>query len=246
MDFMARLGQPSEEIETTSIGGLHETTVSGVLGKKTKSKTDLRINCSSGKNINISIKKSLSGQVYFVRAELFIEVFEKQFKKPIPLNVQRAIKLFWSAADDALSIIEEYGDRSNDKSFFLQIRHKSLNATTLKHYDINLYNALLQWFKDNMYQLTKLSFSMGAVEDESEWSDYVWYINLLGENDIDDVFLIEDICQAAVKYADSETYYGDSNGGTTIQLPFGFVQRHQSQLQFHHSNEKVLSLVENL
>ena len=244
--FMTRLGLAHEAIQSTSMGGLHETNVPGVLGKTTKSKTDLKIKCESGKDINISIKKSLGGQVYFVRAGLFIEVFEKQFHKSIPADVQRAIKLFWAAADDAPSIIEKYGNKADSKSYKLQVRHKSLNATTLKSYDINLYNALLQWFKDNIYELTKLSFTMGAARDKDEWSDYVWYVNLLGENDVDEVFYIENICKAAVKVANSETFYGDSNGGTTIQLPFGFVQWHQSQLQFHHSYEKVCNLIDSL
>lgn len=245
-EFMTRLGLPSESIKSTSIGGLHETNVPGVLGKKTKSKTDLKIKCTSGKDINISIKKSLGGQVYFVRAGLFIKVFEKQFHKSIPSDVQRAIKLFWAAADDASAIIEQYGNKSDANSYDLQVRHKSLNAITLMSYDVNLYNALLNWFKDNIYELTKLSFTMGAARDEDEWSDYVWYINLLGENDVDEVFYIEDICQAAVKVSNSETFYGDINGGTTIQLPFGFVQWHQSQLQFHHSYDKVCSLIDSL
>ena len=90
---------------------------------------------------------------------------------------------------------------------------------------------MLEWFKDNIYELNKLSFAMGAAENEDEWSDYVWYINLLGENNVDEVFYIKDICKAAVKVADKEIYYGNGNGGTTIQLPFGFVQWHQSRLQ---------------
>lgn len=245
-EFMERLGLPKETIESTSIGGLHETNVPGVLGKKTKSKTDLKIVCQSGKTIKISIKKSTAGQVYFVRAGLFIEVFEKQFQKQIPHNVKRAIELFWAAADDATSIIEEFGDKADEKSFTLQMRHKSLNATTLANYDLNLYNELLNWFKNNIYELALLSFSTGAAIDENEWSDYVWYINLLGENDIDEIFFIQDICKAASSVASSETYYGDSNGGTTIQLPFGFVQWHQSQLQFHHSYDKLCELIESI
>ncbi len=244
--FMARLNLDSETIKSTSIGGLYETNVPGILGRKTKSKTDLKIKCNSGREINFSIKKSLGGQVYFVRAGLFIETFEKQFHKSIPANVQRAIKLFWAAADDAPTIIEQYGNRDDTKSFDLQIRHKSLNATTLKNYSSVLYNALLQWFKDNIYEITKLSFSMGAAKDKSEWSDYIWYINLLGEHNEDDVFYIEDICKSATKVANTEIYYGDNNGGTTIQLPFGFVQWHQRQLQFHHSYNKICTLIDNL
>ena len=242
--FLRRLGLSGETIRDTSIGGLHETNVPSVNGtRKTKSKTDLKIFLESGKEVNISIKKSLGGQVYFVRAGIFIETFETQFKKTIPESVRRAINLFWAAADDAIPIIEQYADRSNAKNDDLQIRHASLNATTLKNYDESLYHDLLNWFSENAYELTALSFAMGAVRDQDEWSDFVWYINLLEENDVDAVFSIPDLCKAAVSVASEETYYSATNGGTTIQLPFGFVQWHQRQLQFHHNYQKLCNIL---
>ena len=240
--FLNRIDRPDASIKETSIGGLHETNVLSVNGRKTKSKTDLKVFLSTNEVVNVSIKKSLSGQVYFVRAGLFIDTFENQFDAKIPTDVQRAIQLFWAAANDAVDIIEEFGDRSNKKNFDLQMRHKSVNATTLKAYDEHLYDVLLEWFTDNAYELTKLSFSMGAVRDSREWSDFVWYVNLLGENDTDDIFFIEDICNAVQKVAKEETYYGSSFGGTTIQLPFGFVQWHQGQLQFHHNYDKLKNI----
>ena len=242
-DFLVRINCPNQKIKQTSIGGLHETNVLGVTGKKTKSKTDLKILLENGSTKNISIKKSLSGQVYFVRAGNFIEVFEKQFKKKIPEDVKRAIKLFWAEADDALEIIEKFADKTDKKNYEQQIHHHSLNATTLKNYDKKLYDALLSWFENNIYELTKLAFTMGAAKDSSEWSEFVWYINLLGEDDTDEIFDIEDICKIAKKYSKTETYYGSTNGGTTIQLPFGFVQWHQQQLQFHHQYRKIKDLL---
>lgn len=243
-DFLRRLGLTNETIRQTSIGGLHETNVPSVSGKrKTKSKTDLKLFLQSGKEINISIKKSLGGQVYFVRAGIFIDTFEKQFHKPVPDSVKRAINLFWAAADDAIPIIESYADRSNPKNYDLQIRHASLNATTLRRYSTQLYTDLLAWFTNNIYELTALSFAMGAVRDREEWSDFVWYINLLEENDVDAVFPIPELCEAAASAASEKTYYSTTNGGTTIQLPFGFVQWHQGQLQFHHNYEKLCKLL---
>lgn len=242
--LLKRINRPKSHIVRTTIGGLHETNVPSVNGRKTKSKTDLKVYLDTNEVINISIKKSLGGQVYFVRAGLFIDTFEKQFNVKIPLDVQRAISLFWAAADDAVDIIKEYGDQAITKNYDLQLRHKSLNATTLKTYNKHLYDVLLQWFTDNAYELSKLSFSMGAVCDSKEWSDFVWYINLLGENNTDDLFFIEDICNTVHKVAKDETYYGSSYGGTTIQLPFGFVQWHQGQLQFHHSYDKLVKLME--
>lgn len=241
--LLKRIDKPYAHILHTTIGGLHETNVPSVNGRKTKSKTDLKIYLDTNEVINISIKKSLGGQVYFVKAGLFIDTFEKQFNTQIPDDVRRAINLFWAAADDAIDIIKKYGDQTITKNYNLQLRHKSLNATTLKAYNRHLYNVLLQWFTDNAYELTKLSFSMGAVCDRKEWSDFVWYINLLGENITDDIFFIEDICCAVQKVSQNETYYGSSFGGTTIQLPFGFVQWHQGQLQFHHNYNKIYDIL---
>lgn len=244
-DLLARLGASTKTIKETSIGGLHETDVESIIpgARKTKSKTDLKIFYTDGSCNNISIKKSLGGQVYFVRAGLFFECYERQFNKVIPSNVKRAISLFWASADDAKEIIEKYADKTKVSEYNLQIRHTSLNAETLKNYDISLYNAMLQWFKDNAYEIAFLSFASGAAKNKSEWSDHVWYINLLNENNTDDIFEINEICDAASQCADTETYYGDSNGGTTIQLPFGFVQWHQRQLQFHHNYDKVRRLM---
>lgn len=45
-----------------------------------------------------------------------------------------------------------------------------------------------------------------------------------------------------------DIYYSKVNGGSTIQLPFGFVQWHShkktilGQLQFHHDYEKIMKL----
>lgn len=241
-DFMKRIGLPNETIKCTSIGGLHEKKVPGVLGRKTKSKTDLKIICDSGKVVTVSIKKSLAGQVYFVSAEVFIKVFKLQFKVEIPTNVQRAIRLFWASAEDAPKIIEQYDNPLESNNYNLQIRHRSLNATTLKAYNETLYKSMLDWFSQNAYKIAKLAFTMGAAKDSKDWSEYVWYINLLGENEVDRVFHIEEICQAANNVAGTETYYGDKNGGTTIQLPYGFVEWHQAKMQFHHSYDKLCSL----
>lgn len=243
-EFLQRINLDDKILVETSIGGLHEHNVNSVCGRKTKSKTDLKIYFADETFANVSIKKSLGGQVYFVRAKNFIDVFEVQFNKRIPENVCRAIFLFWAAAPDAVSIIESYADRTRVFDYDMQIRHKSLNADTLRCYDESLYHALLQWFKDNVYELTYLCFATGAVRDKDEWSDFVWYKNMLGENDVDAVFDIAEISKAASRASSDEVYYGASNGGTTIQLPFGFVQWHQKQLQFHHNYVKVRSLME--
>jgi hypothetical protein len=243
--FLKRINRENESIEKVVIGGLNETNVPSVNGNKTKSKTDLKIFLKNGETINISIKKSLGGQVYLVSSETFIKTFETQFNQIIPENVKKAIKLFWSGnGEEALHIIKKYADQSEEKNYDSQIRHKSLNATTLKNYSQNMYNELLNWFYDNIYKITKLSFSMGAVANENEWSDYIWYKNLVDDEiETDSIFLIEELSDIIRTLPSNSIYYGEKNGGTTIQLPFGFVQWHQSKLQFHHDYKKIAHMI---
>ncbi len=49
--FLKRICQPSSKILRTSIGGLHKTSVPGVNGRKTKSKTDLKVYLDTNKVI---------------------------------------------------------------------------------------------------------------------------------------------------------------------------------------------------
>lgn len=244
-NFLKRINRENANINEVIIGGLHETNFLSVNGNKTKSKTDLKIFLENGEIINISIKKSLAGQVYLVSSEIFIKTFEKQFKKIIPENVKEAINLFWAGnPEEAVSIIENYADQSKEKFYNSQIRHQSLNATTLKAYSSNMYAELLNWFYNNISEITKLSFSMGAVAIHSEWSDYIWYKNLVDDGvTIDSIFSIKELCNAITALSCRYIDYGAKNGGTTIQLPFGFVQWHQSKLQFHHNYEKIANII---
>lgn len=241
-DFLCRFNREGEYIISSSVGGIHESDVDGINCNKTKSKTDLSILLSNEELINISIKKSVGGQAYLVRGNTFIEIFEKQFNKEVPLHIKRAINLFWSEATDAVDIIEKFGNKVIPYEYDQQIKHKSLNASTLLLYNQELYNGLLTWFKDNMYEICKLVFSMGAAKYEEDWAHLLWYINLIEEEPLDSVFVIEDIAYRSLNRSQECTFYGSKNGGTTIQLPFGFVQWHQQRMQFHHNFNRITDL----
>ena len=60
-------------------------------------------------------------------------------------------------------------------------------------------------------------------------------------NKIDIIIPIHSIVSAVGKSTD-QVYPGNVNGGSTIQLPFGFVQWHQKKVQFHDSLAKLQSL----
>lgn len=239
-EFLNRIGKGDCTIVDINVGGLKEKNVTSVLGGTTKSKTDLRITLSDGTLLKISIKKSLAGQVYLIPIEHFIKGFELQYNEIIPDDVKRAITLYWGSAVDTLDIIEKFG------TFKSYEKHKHrVVADTIYQYNTQLYVKLLDWFKHHTYELFDFCFSKGLANNEEDWANVVWYINKLGENSVDELFLIDDLANYFDEEAHNDTFYGSVNGGSTIQLPFGFVQWHSPTktipgcLQFHHNYEKL-------
>lgn len=233
--------QPTAEIERVDFGGLKEHDVDCILGGKTKSKSDIHIYLTNGTQINVSIKKSEGGQVYLIGVDRFIEGFERQFNKFIPSDVKRAISLFWGTAEDTLDIVGQYSQKN--KAY--ETRKHRLVQETLYRYDSHLCDCLLQWFNDNIKELFLFCFATGMASEKSEWANIVWYRNELNENDMDEMFFIEDVVEKLQPIAE----YGNRTGGSTIQLPFGFVQWHSPTkvipgcMQFHHSYEKLKELM---
>jgi len=223
-----------------SIGGLHETEVISVFGDKTKAKPDVIVGLDNGETIRVSIKKSLSGQVYLVTIDRFIDCFEKQTGKAIPANVKRAISLFWGGAPDTIDIIKSV----NSKHRSYEIRKCRLVKETLDVYDKHLSEVLLEWFNTNIKDIFDICFSKGSVKDSSKWANVVWYINKVGDNVVDEMFNIEFLKQKLPANA----VFGTRGGGTTIQLPFGFVQWHSprkvipGEIQFHHQYKTICSI----
>ena len=234
---------PDAVIEDIDFGGLRETDVDCILGGKTKSKSDMHLYLENGAKINVSIKKSEGGQVYLIGVDRFIEGFEMQFDKVIPDDVKRAISLFWGTAHDTRDIVKEFGGKN--KAY--ELRKHRLVRETLDAYDSDLCDALLQWFNDNIKDIFSFCFATGLASDESEWANIVWYRNELAENDMDDMFNVDDVRERLLPTAE----YGTRTGGSTIQLPFGFVQWHSPTkvipgcMQFHHSYEKIKALMED-
>lgn len=219
--------------------GLKEKNVESILGDKIKKKADLIIVLENDKTLNLSIKKSKSGQVHFVTIDRFINGFELQFKKSIPENVKKSINLFWGY-DYENNIIDnmiiDYGTNLKYEK-----RKHRIVAETLKLIDPNLTVDLLKWFKENIYEITIYCFSSGLVKNKELFANYIWYKNLINDKNLDFIFNIEEIAHLCKKNTDS-IRFGNKNGGSTIILPFGFVQWHQNKIQFHHSLKSIQNL----
>jgi len=243
VEFLKRIRKEDCLITTVDVGGLKERNVESILGGTTKSKTDLKITLNDGTLLKISIKKSLAGQVYLIPIKHFIDGYEKQYLEKIPDDVKRAIELYWGSAEDTVDIIEKFGTFITYEKY----KHRAV-ADTIKNYKLSLYEKLLNWFQSKTYELFDFCFAKGLAKNQEDWANVVWYINKLGENDVDELFLTDDLAKCLAKEAYTETAYGKVNGGSTIQLAFGFVQWHSPKkiipgcIQFHHKYDKIKKL----
>ncbi|MCK9479883.1 MAG: hypothetical protein M0R40_10370 [Firmicutes bacterium] len=223
-------------------GGLAEKNVDCIFsGKKTKSKTDMSLFLSNGERLNVSIKKERSGQVFLIGIDRFIQGFERQYLQTIPSAVKRAIALYFGSAHDIPEVIFKCATSRID----MQTKKHRLVAETLKAYDFNLANILISWINANISNLFDFCFSRGLAKNKKDYAQIIWYKNMLGENELDKLIYLPDILKRVPPTAE----YGNKNGGSTIQLPFGFVQWHSpskktpGSLQFHHNYSKIVDLL---
>ncbi len=225
------------------IGGKNEKNVPCVLGNSTKSKTDLTVYCENNHQATISIKKSEGGQVYLIGVDRFIEGFEKQFNTNIPEEIKDSIRLYFFGHPNIKVLLEDKSVTRNmsDNLISYQKRHGRLVWDAIKNYNPKKANDLLLWFKDEISHITDFCFSRGLAINTYHWANYVWYINKIGESNVDVLFNINELCKNSNLNKDLVTP-GTTNGGSTILLPFGFVQWHQEKIQFHHSLNKLLTI----
>lgn len=262
--FLKRLKKEHLEIKDINIGGLHEKQVPSILQgeKPTNAKPDLWITFSDGSSANISIKKSDSGQVYLVTGKHFLNGYEKQFKCSIPDDVKQGINLFFGQDYD--SVMNFFKTNNIKPSAYEAKKRRLIHATMCKTPDSEeIALKTLEWFKENIGNITSFCFARGTAKNKCDWADYVWYKNFVGENNVDELFAIDDLIQKSIDNK-NQIFYGTTRGGTTIQLPFGFLQWHfprekkkrekvektgeifkePGSLQFHHVYDKIKQLFE--
>lgn len=239
--FSKRIG--IDEIESARIGGLHEKNVTNILGGKTKPKTDLTLTLKNGKTVNVSIKKSAGGQVYLISVERFIHGFEAQFSKTIPDDVKELLHIYFFGSPKTCLLLKDNTVTKGETPALIdyQNKHNRLVWKSIYNWDEEKADILLRWFKDNISDITDFCFSRGLAKNRKDWAQYVWYINLLGEDKLDEIFSIEDIRNAIAEHTEN-IFPNSVNGGSTTLLPFGFVQWHQRKMQFHHDLNKLLIL----
>ena len=227
------------KINRVAEGGLHEKNIPSILGDSTKAKPDLRLVMEDGTYVNISIKKSMGGQVFLVNVDRFIKGFELHYNCTIPNEVKRAFSLYWGSDQDAREILKKYA--ITHKAY--QVKRNRLVAETLNRYNSKLPLALLQWFKDNIVEIFDFCFVRGLAKNPEDWADVIWYKNMLKDERDGDTMLKLDEVRMKIKNNAENIRFGSRMGGSTILLPFGFVQWHQHAMQFHHRLKSIKELI---
>ena len=243
--FLARFGdEHSTQLEVTAVEDIGKLTVPTVLGDLRYPKPDTLIEFEGGKRLALSIKKSESGQVWLVTLDRFVKIVEFYTHAPVPPIALEALHLFIGGARNIKTVASLYEQAIESTpetlvSIRKQERHqKRLTSTTLKAVYPQRWQALIDFLVENIELLTLLMFSRGATASKDYWADTVLYYL---ENGGTAAFDIQRIA-AAAQQARDEIAYGVLRGGTTIQLPTGFLQMHKGQVQFHHQLHKLSEL----
>ena len=104
---------------------------------------------------------------------------------------------------------------------------------------------LLAFLRDNIANIFELAFSAGAVKDRGQWSDVLWYRNLVDPEGAGLDYLVDmsKLKASLQRHAGRlEIRPGPKNAGSTIHLPFGHLQYHLRQLEFYQNLGKIREL----
>ena len=223
--------------------------VVSIFGDMTTSKVDLSITWPEGQKVNVSLKKSESGQVWLISVSRFIAAMEFFLGKKIHPEVTAGISLFIGGSN--LSNYEKlYAEAlksdslKNPRIAIQQKRQRRLVSSSIAINHPSIWETTLNFFDTNIELITKLSFAQGLAESKRDHADIIVYNNV---TDGESVFAIPEILDAVRMGGENlKIVQGPLNGGSTLYFPTGFLQMHHpqgdNQLQFHHQYKKISRL----
>lgn len=242
---LACFGTPDNSLPKVEGGGITAAHVPCVFGGVTPTKTDLRVRWDSGKTARISVKKSYGGQVWLVTPVRFIEGFKAQYGVEIPDRVKQGIRFFIGPLSESeiQTLLNGRPPMGPKRSGVHQELHQDrFVSATLDAYFPEIWRETLVWMRANLPKVAELCFSRGLCSDPNDYAEFVWYYVVNEDTDgleTSRVIPISQIIGAInAMSAERRVVVGPRNGGSTLLLPFGFLQMHRpagdNQVQFHH------------
>ena len=237
-------GHLNEVLVAKSLDGCREVghkKVESVLGRKTPMKPDI-VQTLGDISVNLSLKKSLSGQAHMNKVPVFIKGYEKIFGE-VPKDVTESLLLTFGGSSSVKKILTNpLYEHENKKIMNTQLRRQTICFDTFRKYDNTQFENLIDWMKNNVANLATIVLKTGWASDSNFHAHKLMYNNMVDENVFENkVFDIDAIIQKS-KEQKNKVFPKTKNGGTVINLPFGWLQYHQGGLQFHHSYSQVSEL----
>ncbi len=233
-------------------GGIDASHGKCVLGGVTPLKTDLVVRWNSGRVARISLKKSKGGQVWLVTPERFFAGFEKQFGRQVPEPVQQGLRLFIGPISQqemrgSLQGRNPLGPIRKKDGISQEFHQERFVADTLKEIAPEAWTATVEWLRAEIAPVVELCFSRGLCAEPEAQAEFVWYYILneeSGELEESQVIPVSSIVRGVKALPPAKrAQVGPRNGGSTITLPFGFLQMHRpaggNQMQFHHGLDAI-------
>jgi len=231
--------------------------VPSVLPELTDRKADLRITWQNGKTAGFSIKNDIHGQVYLPTVSHFVEGCFYQYNLVVPEKVKLMLRLF--IGDDEKEWFE-YSKKIDFSKYFykktrepLERHQKRFCAETLRRAFPEEWESLILWFRENIKEITGLSFCKGLCLESKHQADYLWIYTLNKKNAParNRILSIEKMISSISRLPEEKKCsVGPKNGGTTLWLPFGTLQMHspgktKNRMQFRHELPFIETLINN-
>lgn len=232
-----------------ALSGMVESVIQG---RKTPSKTTLRIVWKDNTQTNFIVKKSGPAHICLKKVEWFIPEFEAQFKKKVPPAVREALLLFVGRHPRQKEILDSIsvnfvGDDIRDD--VERKYHNRLTLASMYGYKVACAKKLLEWMAANSAEITEFCFSRGAAKDSGEFAEFIWYHSTNGVDSDFEIFDLKALVRKIKKLPKSivETMVGahdDSQVGSALNVPFGDMQYHEDGIEFRHDRDKIVKIFE--
>ena len=232
-------------------GGASADRVDDIFGHRTNGKPDIYVRWKGQDAVNLSVKKSLGGQVFLTSVDRFVAGFEHHFSEKVPTPVVEMLHLFIGTDGEKCDLVmrgHEYLGPTSRSGELQEIHQHRLLAVTLSRHFGRDWAETLKWVTTNSGKIADMSFSRGYARSQSDFATHVWYfVADEGKVKVDCLIPIQSIVRYSAQSKDTVSV-GPRNGGSTILFPFGFLQMHspqgENQIQFHHSHAKLAHLEE--
>jgi hypothetical protein len=195
---------------------------------------------------------SKGGQVWLVTPERFFTGFERQFNCVVPPDVRLGLRLFIGPVphEEMLTILDGRPARGlvrKQDGVPQEFHQERFVAATLAEVLPSEWAATIAWIQQELPRITELCFSCGLCSTSDGRAEFIWYYISSGGNAsrvrkrLVPVGQLIDAIKAMPER--NRAVIGPRNGGSTILLPFGFLQMHRpaggNQLQFHHGLDAI-------